>query len=133
MPSSTMLRSRYVTDSVETMSPARLVVALYDRLVLDLRRAETAIGNDDVVAAHDAFVHAQEIVCELSGTLDVSVWPAAAQLASLYDYVLGQLVQANVHKDAGLAAECRSIVEPLRDAWREAAGVVGGSAPLDAA
>ena len=129
MPSSTMLRSRYVTDSVETMSPARLLVALYDRLVLDLDRAEVAIDANDVSGAHHALVHAQDIVSELLNTLDVDAWAPGAQLASVYQYVIQQLVVANVGKDATLVAECRSIVEPLRDAWRQAAGVVGSSPP----
>src|SRR5690348_9567881 len=59
MPSSTMLRNRYVSDSVETMSPGRLIVALYDRALLDLDRARVAIEANDVSAAHDALVHAQ--------------------------------------------------------------------------
>ena len=132
MPSSTMLRSRYVTDSVQTMSPSRLLVALYDRLVLDLDRAEAAIGANDIAGAHESLVHAQEIVSELLNTLDVGTWSAGTQLASLYQYVIDQLINANVRKDAALVAECRSLVEPLRDAWRQAAGVVGTS-PLDAA
>ena len=37
-------RLRYVTDSVETASPARLLVQLYDRLVLDLNRGEQAMA-----------------------------------------------------------------------------------------
>jgi flagellar secretion chaperone FliS len=125
MPTSTMLRSRYVTDSVETMSPARLLVALYDRLALDLDRADAAIEQHDISGAHHALVHAQEIVSELLNTLDLDVWPAGAGLADVYQYVIERLVHANVHKDAHAVAECRSILEPLRDAWRQAAGLVG--------
>jgi flagellar protein FliS len=128
MPTSTMLRSRYVTDSVETMSPARLLVALYDRLVLDLDRAETAIESGDVAAAHLALVHAQEIVVELLNTLDIDAWAAGAQLASVYQFLIEQLINANVHKDAATVADCKAVVEPLRDAWRLAAGVVGSGA-----
>ena len=132
MPTSTMLRSRYVTDSVETMSPARLVVALYDRLVLDLERGEDAIARRDPAAAHAALVHAQDIVTELFATLDPSKWAPAAQLASLYQFLLEELVAANVEKDAARVASCRSLIEPLRDAWREAAGVIGPAMPLGA-
>jgi flagellar secretion chaperone FliS len=131
MPTSTMLRSRYVTDSIETMSPARLLLALYDRLVLDLDRGEAAIQVGDIAGAHVSLVHAQEIVAELLNTLDVDVWSAGAQLASVYQFVIEQLITANVQKDAGIVAECRMVVAPLRDAWREAAGVVGGGAPID--
>jgi flagellar secretion chaperone FliS len=129
MPTSTMLRSRYVSDSVETMSPARLLVALYDRLVLDLDRADAAIVTNDIAGAHNALVHAQDIVSELLNTLDFDAWAASAQLASVYEYVIEQLVMANVQKDAAIVAECREIIQPLRDAWRQAAGVVGVATP----
>ena len=134
MPTSTMLRSRYVSDSVETMSPARLLVALYDRLALDLDRAAAAIGANDIAGAHNALVHAQDIVSELLNTLDFDAWPAGVHLASVYEYVIEQLITANVHKDGTIVAECREIIEPLRDAWRQAAGVVGaGTPPINAA
>ena len=125
MTTSAALRDRYRTDAVETMSPARLVVALYDRLVLDLERALAAIAQADFGAIHASLVHAQEIVTELHDALDVAVWPAGAQLVELYRYVHGELVAANVGKDAARVSGCRDIVTPLRDAWREAAGIVG--------
>lgn len=124
-----MLRSRYVTDSVQTMSPARLLVALYDRLVLDLERAEAAIEARDVSGAHQAFLHAQDIVTELLTTLNTDGWAPGAGLASLYRFLLDELVAANVAKDAQRCAVCRGLIEPLRDAWREAAGVVGPAMP----
>ena len=39
-----MIRNRYVGDSVATASPARLVTMLYDRLVRDLVTAEAALA-----------------------------------------------------------------------------------------
>ena len=127
MTTSTMLKSRYMTDSVQTMSPARLVVALYDRLSLDLQRAEAAITEHDVHSAHEMLVHAQDIVHELHAALDTDRWPPGAGLAALYRYMSELLVLANVQKDAARVAECRSLVEPLRDAWMQAATMVGGA------
>jgi flagellar protein FliS len=121
MTTSTMLKSRYMTDSVETMSPARLVIALYDRLSLDLERAQAAIEGNDVQVAHDTLVHAQDIVSALHTSLDTTLWPAGAGLAALYEYLGELLVLANVHKDGARVAECRAVVEPLRDAWKQAA------------
>jgi flagellar secretion chaperone FliS len=132
MPTSTTLRSRYVTDSVETMSPARLLVALYDRLLLDFDRADVAIADRDIAGAHIALVHAQDIISELLNTLDLDAWPAGEGLVSVYQYVIEQLISANVHKDGRGIDDCRRIIEPLRDAWREAAGVVA-STPFDLA
>ena len=116
--------NRYKTESVATMSPARMIIALYDRLVLDFDRALEALQNRDMAAAHIALVHAQDIVNELNDSLDVDAWPAAASVAEIYHYLLTELVAANLEKNAARIADCRRIVEPLRDAWREAAAVV---------
>lgn len=115
------MRARYAADSVATASPARLLTMLYDRLVRDLTLAEAAIAAGDREAAHNELVHAQEIVQELHASLDVDAWDGGPGLAQLYTFVLAELVAANVAKDAGRVAGCRQIIEPLRDAWHQAA------------
>jgi flagellar protein FliS len=112
---------RYLSHSVATASPARLLIMLYDRLVLDLGQAEEALLAGDREAAAGRLLHAQEIVLELHASLNVDVWDGAAGLASIYTFLLTELVQANVTRDVARVAACRGLVEPLRDAWREAA------------
>jgi len=114
------LRSRYLAETVATASPGQLLVMLYDRLVLDLTQAEEALRAGDRPAASERLIHAQDIVSELRGSLDVTVWDGAAGLAQLYGYLFSLMIKANVRADADLVVECRGLVEPLRDAWREA-------------
>lgn len=118
---SPQMRNRYLEDSINTASPGKLLVMLYDRLVLDLQTGEQAIRAGDRETASDKINHAQEIILELRTTLDVDVWEGAAGLAALYSWLLTELIQANIRLDAAKVAACRGIVEPLRDAWREAA------------
>jgi flagellar secretion chaperone FliS len=115
------LRNRYLQDSVNTASPAKLLVMLYDRLVMDLVHGEEGIRTNDRDLAAERINHAQEILLELRTTLDVDAWDGAPGLASLYGYLLTELIQANIKLDADKVATCRAIIEPLRDAWREAA------------
>ena len=122
-------RSKYVSDSVHTMSPGRVIVALYDRVILDLERAVTAIAEHDVYASHSALRHAQEIVTELYVALDVDQWSGGASLAALYRYIMDELVAANVDKDPVRVRACRDLLVPLRDAWREASGIVSSERP----
>jgi flagellar protein FliS len=120
-------RSKYQSDSVHTMSPGQLIVALYDRILLDLDRTLTAIAANDVYGAHTALVHAQEIVYELLTSLDLKQWPGGASLAAVYRHVQTALIEANVNKDPVPVRACREMLVPLRDAWREAAGIVAPS------
>lgn len=123
------MRARYLADSITTASPARLLVMLYDRLVLDIAHGEEAIRAGDRATASDRLIHAQGIIGELLATLDLTAWDGADGLAALYRFLLQELVQANVTQDAGKADSCRELVEPLRDAWREAAMAVGSATP----
>jgi len=119
--STASLRARYMGDTVATASPQQLLVMLYDRLALDLERAEEALvaGNKDV--SHAQLLHAQEIVLELRASLQVDLWEGGPRLAALYTWVLGELMKANLKGDVRRVRDCRKVVEPLRDAWREAA------------
>ena len=38
-----------------------------------------------------------------------------------------ELVQANIKMDTNRVSSCRQVVEPLRDAWRQAAAALAGS------
>jgi len=121
MTTAAQLRSHYARDSVTTASPARLVTMLYDRLARDLDDAEFAISKADTQSAHTALRHAQDVVQELSGSLEVGRWSGGQSLQSLYVWLMQQLVTANLTKDASFLVGCREVVEPLREAWHEAA------------
>jgi flagellar protein FliS len=118
---SPQLRDRYLQDSINTASPGKLLIMLYDRLVLDLMKAEEALRTDEREQAHAQLTHAQEIVLELRVSLDVDAWSGAPALANLYGWMLTELIGANIARDADRVTACRALVEPLRDAWREAA------------
>ncbi|MET8149247.1 flagellar export chaperone FliS [Actinoplanes sp. NPDC049668] len=115
------MRERYLADSIATASPAKLLTMLLDRLVLDLTRGEQALLAGDRPQARENLLHAQDIVMELHTTLDVNVWDGAADLARLYAFVTTELINANVQGDAVKVRQCRDLMEPLRDTWREAA------------
>lgn len=118
---SPQLRDRYLQDSINTASPAKLLLMLYDRLVLDLMQGEDALRAADRPQANDKLTHAQEIVMELRVSLDVDAWSGAPGLANLYGYLLAELIGANIARDPDRVTVCRGLVESLRDAWREAA------------
>jgi len=121
------MRARYLADSINTASPAKLLVMLYDRLVLDITQGEEAIREGNRGVAAERLMHAQEIISELLATLDLTAWEGAENVAALYRWMLQELVQANIKQDAGKAASTRDLASELRDAWREAAMAVGSA------
>jgi flagellar protein FliS len=126
--SAAALRARYLGDAVATASPQQLLVMLYDRLALDLERGQAALMAGDRTVANEQIQHAQEIVIELRSSLQVDVWEGGPRLAALYSWLISELITANVKADVNRVSSCRQVVEPLRDAWRQAAASLAPSA-----
>lgn len=120
---------RYSGDAVSTASPAKLVVLLYDRLVLDLARARQAQLDGKRPVANDNLIHAQDIVAELLSSLDVTAWDGAPQLSRLYSWLLAEMVRANVSGDHTKTKGCLDIAEELRQAWTEAEAQLSAARP----
>src|SRR3954467_3203093 len=95
----TALRERYLGDTVNTASPGKLLVMLYDRLILDLSRGEQAITDGNRPEASRQLLHAQDILAELLASLDTSVWEGGPGLAGLYGFLLTELIGANIKGD----------------------------------
>lgn len=120
-------RSAYMNASVTTANPQRLLVMLYDRLVLDIKRGIEAQreGRHDEASSH--LLHAQEIVNELRSSLNADLWDGGPQLASIYNWLFGELIKANVGRDVTVTEACLAVIEPLAETWREAALALGSN------
>lgn len=127
MTTTAQLRNRYARDAISTASPARLLVMLYDRLLKDLVTAERAVGVRDIQGAHDAIMHAQEIISELHATLDTTTWREGESLKQLYLWSIEELVRANMTKHVLHVRNVREVIEPLADAWRQIASTNAGA------
>jgi flagellar protein FliS len=114
-------RNAYMGGMVSTASPARLLVMLFERLGLDVDRAIVAQEAGDFPAASQHLIHAQEIVLELRSSLDHGVWDGAARLDAVYAWLYRELIRANVSRDVSVTQECKLIIDPLVETWREAA------------
>ena len=117
----TNARAAYMDASVATASPARLLVMLCERLVLDVTRGLDAQRAGQIEEAHRQLLHAQDIVLELRSSLKVEEWEGGPALASIYDFLHTQLVRANISRDTEITAGCLALVTDLCATWREAA------------
>lgn len=128
-----LAQARYAGDAAATVSPQRLLTMLYDRAVTDLGVAHDAMLREDWATSGERIGNASEILLELHATLDVQAWPDGEGLSQLYLWIVAELMQARVRKSAQRVADCRDLLVPLRDAWREAnhrlaaGGAAGGA------
>jgi flagellar protein FliS len=119
-----LARAQYNQDAILSASPSRLLTMLFDRLMLDLQRAEAAQSEQDWNRASGYLIHAQDIVAELAGTLDVERWDGGQNLLAIYLFSSTKLVSANVEHSVERTREVITLMEPLRQTWHEAAAIV---------
>lgn len=118
-------RAQLNREAILSASPARLLTMLYDRLLVDLNRAEAAQLAEDWPAASENLVHAQAIISELVSSLNAEAWSGAPGLHSIYAFATQLLIDANIKRDTVLTRQAIGLMEPLRQTWHEAA-----SAPI---
>lgn len=111
---------QYKQQSVLTMTPAELLIMLFDELVKRIKQAELAIEHKKMDAANENIMRAQRIVRYLSQTLNEE-YAVSADLDRLYDYFLQQLIQANIKKDIEILRELEPLITDMRDTWKQAA------------
>jgi flagellar protein FliS len=117
----------YRRQRILTASPVELIVLLYEGLKKDIILAGRAVANNDIPRAHENFIKAQAIVSELMNCLDMSA-QISEELMRLYEFLLEELVEANMKKDTSKLPDLVEIVEELRSAWAELAEQQKGGA-----
>ncbi|MFQ3611648.1 MAG: flagellar export chaperone FliS [Fimbriimonadales bacterium] len=110
--------NRYLETAVETASPVRLVVMLYDGAIRFLNEAKQAIQNRDFETQNLKFQRAQRILAELISSLDFDKGGEIAEnLFRLYTYMYNQLVEANLQDSIERTEHVIHLLSELREAW----------------
>lgn len=110
---------QYKQQSAMTASPGELTLMLYDGILKNLKLFKMHAEAGAVMKANEVSQKAQAILAELMRSLDMR-YPLSEQLLSLYDFILNDVVQANVKKDPDAVDTAISMVAELRDTWHEA-------------
>ncbi len=110
-------------NSVTTMTPAQLLIALYDKAITEMNKAIIFIEDNNIPKAHNSITRVSEIVDTLDANLKVK-YDISNSLASLYQYFRERLVEANIKKDPEILKELIPMVQEIRDAFFEASKTV---------
>lgn len=115
----------YKHAHVETATPERLLVMLYEGAIKFLNIAVNALSEKQIETAHKNILKTEAIILELMSVLDMEVGgEIAVNLFNLYDFMYRHLVKANISHDIDMVKEVIEILEDLRSAWDEAATIV---------
>lgn len=109
---------RYLETAVETASPARLIVMLYDGAIRFINEANYAMRQRDYETQNYKLQRAQKILAELISSLDFEKGGEIAEnLFRLYTYMYNQLVEANIQDAPERLEHVVVLLSELREAW----------------
>lgn len=122
---------QYRQTQVLTTSGVQLIVLLYDSAIQSLELAREGMLHDNYQDKARFLGRAVAIVTELSNVLDFDKGgDIAKSLYRLYDYMLAEFLQANLHNDPRHLHGPLRCLATLREAWREIAAQQHAAAPV---
>jgi flagellar protein FliS len=111
----------YKKTSVETASKEQILLMLYQAAIKNCKKAMDAIDQKNIAKKGEYIGKMQDIVVELSNSLDFEVGgDVAKELSSLYDYILYASTQANIKIEKQHLEGCLRVLNTLYDGWTEA-------------
>lgn len=110
----------YRKSAIEGASTIGLMIALFDTLAGDLRRAAVALHNNDIQTRCNELNHAALVLGQLESWLDVKNGGEPAQtLSRFYAYLRAKMIEASASKSANILETQIDMVLHVRSAWQQ--------------
>ncbi|GBG57511.1 flagellar protein FliS [Sporomusaceae bacterium FL31] len=109
----------YRQTAVETASPAKLLIMLFDGAIKFSNEAKQALEQKEFENANNAMLKVQDILSELMVTLDMNQGDMAKHLYNLYKFYQGEVISANIQKDPLKLQPVIEFFEMFRETWIE--------------
>lgn len=114
----------YQVNDISTSSQGQLILMMYDGALQAVNQSIQCMDRKDVAGQSRHILKTQDIINELSLALDMEQGGEVSKtLEQLYQFVLNQLIQANITSDKMYLESVIKVLSPLRDAWSRIAEV----------
>ena len=110
---------KFMSQVVTTMTPAQLLLALYDKAITELNKAVFFIEEKNIAKAHNSIIRVLDIVDALDSSLKEN-YEITDNLAALYQFFREQLTQANIKKDKEILKSLIPFFQELHDTFEQA-------------
>lgn len=110
--------AKYKQNSIETKSAGELTLMLYEGCLKFIKRAEKAMTEQKTEEKNTNLIKAQNIIRELMVTLDTKI-PVSKQMLPMYDYILNQLIEANMKNDQEALKNAETFVTDFYETWKQ--------------
>lgn len=115
---------QYQKNEVETASPEKILILLYDGAIQFLNKAKIAMEQKNIPEIHNNLIGCEKIIEEFINTVDVeNGGDFAIRIKALYQYFYDTLVQANLKKDESKIDEVLRHLIDLRATWKQAIAI----------
>lgn len=108
----------YQNNSIQTASPAKLTLMLYDGAIKFCNIAKEGLKESNIEKASNNILKAEKIISELRASLD-DKYEVAQDFDRVYDYIYRNLVEANIQKDVEPLEEALKRIREMRETWVE--------------
>ncbi len=111
---------QYKKSSVETATPEKLLLMLFDGAIKFANQGIEAINNNNIEKANNSLLKVQDIFNELMITLDLDKGGELARnLLELYSFYQGEVIKANISKDTARLQPVIEFLHLYRSTWAE--------------
>ena len=122
----------YRRSAVAGASWIGLTIALYDTLTGNLRRAASAIRNNNIEARCSEVNHALLVLGQLESMMAAqSKDDLAASLSLFYNHLRGKMLEASIQQSASLMEAQIELILQVRTAWQQRDLVSPASVPAE--
>ncbi len=108
--------NEYRRQKILTASPSELTLMLYNECIKHIKIAVECINQKQFEKANKSVLKAQDIIAELSATLNMS-FSVSNQMSKLYEFIQSKLVEGNINKNNNALNEALELVVEFRDTW----------------
>ncbi len=114
------IKKAYRQSQLEGMSPGRITLMLFDGALGFIEAAREASLKGDVPFRGDRASRALAIIGELQATLNMEEGgDVASNLMRLYDYLIREILKANLRDDPELFAHLSQVLGEIRTGWEQ--------------
>jgi flagellar secretion chaperone FliS len=113
----------YKKNQIINANQPKLILMLYDGAIKFINIAIELIPKkkaSNIEEIHKNIVKAQDIIAELTSSLNMDIGDISQRLFSIYMYINNKLIEANIKKDEKPLMEAKRYLVDLRSAWEKA-------------
>lgn len=109
---------KYQQSSIQTASPGQLLLMLYDGAIRFVKLGIEGIEENNIEKKNNNLIKAQKIINELIASLNFD-YTISTNLIAIYEYMIYQLIQANIKNDQQFAIEILQYLIEMKESWQQ--------------